>query len=90
MQPINVNGESQIITSNENTEGSYVLNSNNEKFRCTMSPTRKQNANFIYGNKFDFYETFEMTKYDATNKISVIIEFYGNPVTIELEKIDKD
>ena len=52
-----------------------------------MSPSRKANANYVNGNQFDFYETFSMTKYEATDKITVVIDFYGEPVTIELEKI---
>ena len=71
----------------ENTEGCYVVNSNGKKFKSTMSPSRKSKYNFIEGNKFDFYETFGMTKYDATDRISLVIEFLGEPVKIELEKI---
>ena len=71
----------------ENTEGSYVLNSNGEKFKCTLSPSRKAKYNFVSGNKFDFYETFGMTKYDATDKVTVVIEYFGELVKIELEKI---
>lgn len=66
--------------------GCYVLNSNGEKFTSTMSPSRKYNNSFVKGDKFDFYETFGMTKYDATDKITVVIDFYGEPVKIELEK----
>ena len=35
----------------ENSEGSYVLNSNREKFKCTLSPSRKANYNFVSGIK---------------------------------------
>ena len=73
----------------ERTDGCYVLNSNGEKFTSTLSPSRKANNNFVAGNKYDFYETFNMTKYDSTNEITVIIEFYGEPVEIKLEKIIK-
>ena len=66
---------------------SYIENSNGKKFYCTFSPSRKQNSNFIDGNKFDFYETFGMTKYDSTDKIKAVLYYYGEPVTIELEKI---
>ena len=69
------------------TKGCYVINSNGEEFRSTMSPSRKANNSFVKGNQFDFYETFGMTKYDATDRITVVIEFYGEPVKIELEKI---
>ena len=71
----------------ENSEGSYILNSNGVKFKCTLSPSRKANYNFVGTNKFDFYETFGMTKYDATDKITVVIEYFGELVKIELEKI---
>ena len=46
----------------------------------------KRVSNFA-GNQFDFYETFNMTKYDSTDEITVMIEFYGEPVEIKLEKI---
>ena len=88
--PISINGTNLFLVGeakNKKTEGCYVLNSNGEKFKSTMSPSRKANNNFVQGNKFDFYETFGMTKYDATDKITVIIDFYGEPVKIELEKI---
>ena len=75
-------------TSNiEKSQQSYVENSNGQKFYCTFSPSRKQNSNFIDGNKFDFYETFSMTKYDSTDKIKAVLYYYGEPVTIELEKV---
>ena len=52
-----------------------------------MSPGRKQNKKFQDGNKFDFYETFEMIKSTSTNKIKAVLYYFGEPVTIELEKI---
>ena len=39
-----------------------------------------------YTGEYDFYETFEMTKYDATDKIILVIDYYGEPVHIVLEK----
>lgn len=39
-------------------------------------------------NRYEFYGTFEMTKYDVTDKMTVVIIFYGEPVYIELEKIN--
>ena len=86
--PINVMGyDVFIVGEREDSEGCYILNSNGEKFKSTMSPSRKANGNFVKGNQFDFYETFSMTKYNATDKITAVIEFYGEPVKIELEKI---
>lgn len=86
-----VNSSSEIPVDGYNntkkeSEGCYVLNANGEKFTCTMSPSRKYNRRFVEGNQFDFYETFGMTKYNATDKITVVIDFYGEPFKIELEK----
>ena len=86
--PIDVTGyDVFIVGEQEDSDGCYIINSNGEKFKSTMSPSRKANANYVKGNQFDFYETFGMTKYDATDKITAVIEFYGEPVKIELEKI---
>lgn len=88
--PINNDGINMWLVGearNESAKGCYVINSDGEEFRSTMSPSRKYNQNFVKGNQLDFYETFGMTKYDATDKITVVIEFFGEPVKIELEKI---
>lgn len=55
-----------------------------------MNPARKQNANFTSDDTFDFYETFGMTKNDATDKITAIINYYGEHYKIELEKIPQN
>lgn len=39
-------------------------------------------------DKYEFYGTFEITKYDATDKMKVVIIYYGEPVYIELKRID--
>lgn len=85
-QPINVTGITYAWGTP--TEGCYVLDSNGNKFKSTMSPSRKAHLDFTDGNQFDFYETFEMTKYNSTDNITVIIDFYGEPVKIGLEKIN--
>ena len=54
-----------------------------------MSPSRNAKTYYIEGNKYDFYETFGMTKNDATDKVKVVLYYYGTPVTIELQKIEK-
>ena len=41
-------------------------------------------------NQFEMlYEKtyFDVSKYDSTDKIKVILSYYGEPVTIELEKV---
>lgn len=68
----------------ENT--SYIENEKFEKFEKSLSPTRKQENNFIDNNKFSYYETFELTKYDITDKLKLQIMFKEEPVIIELER----
>ena len=71
----------------ENIEDtSYVENEKGEKFEKSLSPSRRQDANFIDGKKFSYYETFGLTKYSATDKLKVQIMFKGEPIIIELEK----
>lgn len=71
----------------KNGKNSYVENENGKKFEITLSPSRKAKTYYIEGNKYDFYETFSMTKYDTTDKIKAVLYYYGKPVTIELEKV---
>ena len=85
--PIQVSKNNEYKLIGKEIQPAYVENSDGEKFYCTLSPGRKANGNFIDGNKYDFYDTFSMTKYDATDNIRVILFDYGTPVTIELEKI---
>lgn len=65
---------------------SYVENSKGEKYLCTMSPGRKSNQNFISDTVLDFYETFGLTKNEATNNITVRLMYNEDPVTIQLKK----
>lgn len=64
----------------------YIENEKGEKFEKSTSPTRRQDNNFIYGDKFSFYETFELTKYEITDKLEIQIIFKEQPVIIELER----
>lgn len=71
-------------------EGCYVLNSNGKKFKCNMSPSRKCRHEFVSDTQYEYYETFEMNKYTATDKITMMINYKGNMEKIELEKIRKN
>lgn len=70
-----------------NDTRSYVENGNGEKFGTSFSLSRRNLEYRIIDNKLDFYETFNMTKYDATDKIRVVLYYYDEPVIIELEKV---
>ena len=68
-------------------DGCYVMNNKGEKFECTMSPSRKCNYNFIDEDKYDFYETYSMTKYDATDDITMVVNYRGTLEYIKLQKV---
>lgn len=70
-----------------NTYNSYIENENGEKFKCSSSVSRKVEREYIEQNKYKFYETFKMTKYNSTDKLKVVLDYYGKSITILLEKI---
>lgn len=72
----------------EPTEGCYIENSNGERF-LVQSNVPYSKSDFIDDNKYEYYGVFEMTKYDTTDKVTLTIDFCGEPVEIELEKIDE-
>lgn len=67
----------------------YIENEEGQKFTAGMSPSRKQDGNFIDGNKYSFYETFDLTKNDASDKLKVRVMYYDKPYIIELERVEK-
>ena len=85
--PISISSD-QFALTKEKPIPSYVENEMGEKFECNFSPSRRCKNLFLEGNKFDFYETFNMVKNNSTQNIKVVLYYYGQPVTIELEKID--
>lgn len=66
----------------------YIINEYRNKFNTSYTAARIENAEYSDDEmKCDNYKTFEMTKYDATDKIYIIINYYGVPVFIELERV---
>lgn len=66
---------------------SYVENEKGEKFNCTTNVSRRKEEIKIDNEHEYIYRTFDMTKYNATNTIKVVLYYYGEPVTVELERI---
>ena len=52
-----------------------------------MSPGRRADGNYIDGNKYSFYETFSLTKSNATDRLKVKVLYNNVQYTIELEKV---
>lgn len=71
----------------EETEGCYIQTSDGNKFYISESGCAKQRNSFNEDGTYEFYNKFDMTQYDATDNITAVIELYGEPVKIELEKI---
>lgn len=65
----------------------YVLDSNGNKYEFDETPGKTQKYNFIDDNTYDFTIPFQMTKFSATDNIKVILDYRGEIVTIELEKV---
>lgn len=87
--PINLDGWPGVNW-RERTSGCYVLNSNDKRFNFIKGAyNTHRNCNWIEDeeNVFDFHEFFDMLPDDATDKITLIIDFHAQPVKIELEKI---
>lgn len=67
----------------------YIENENNQKFKISTNPGRKQRCQFINGESdYSFYETFDLTKYDITNELKLHIVFYDKVITVTLQKND--
>lgn len=65
----------------------YVENEKGQKFESTMSPSRRQDGNYIAGDKYSFFETFGLTPSEATDKLKVKVLFKDVQYTIELERV---
>ena len=65
----------------------YVENEKGQKFESTMSPSRRQDGNYIAGDKYSFFETFGLTPSEATDKLKVKVLLKDVQYTIELEKV---
>lgn len=71
----------------QHTEGCYVINSKGEKFLFDYKNHNRTEPPIK--DKYCFNGWFSMTRFDATDNITVVIDFDGQPVNIELEKENK-
>ncbi len=73
----------------EFTDGTYVQNSRGEKFTHSgLDLSRNKSYKWEEGNKYNFYETFDMTKFNATNEIKIVLDHDGKMVEIYLKQKD--
>lgn len=64
----------------------YIENQNKEKFLISYNPGRNQKGNFINNKDYDFYETFNLTKYDITDELTIHLVVYDKVIIIKLQK----
>lgn len=65
----------------------YIMNENGEKFEMTQGP-RENGGGFIDDNGiYESNVTFDLTKYDITDTITVYVDYQGNKAEIVLEKV---
>lgn len=74
-------GVNYMIPWEKRTEGCYVINSEGQKFTSVSA-----GADYLSDNKYGYSAIYSMTKYDATDKITVVIDYMNQPVKIELVK----
>lgn len=64
----------------------YIENEKGEKFFISSNPGRKQKNEWITENNFNYYDTFELTKYDCTDTLTLHLVIYDEKVNIKLSK----
>lgn len=91
-------GREKIYFWEEETKGSYIVDSNGKEFKCNGAvpafnfkyETTYDENGFSHPKTLDILEgslIFKMTRFEATDKITAYVEFKGEPVKIELERI---
>lgn len=76
-----IKDENGVMT---NKKVSYVENEKGQKFYTALLMKKNE---FIEGNKFDFFDVYEMTKNDLTDKLTVNLYMEEEVVKVELKKI---
>ena len=67
----------------------YLKNSNGEKFEFTVGPKANGEASIVDGIMTSTC-MFDLTQYDATDEITLHLEYQGKKAKIVLERLDKE
>lgn len=65
----------------------YIKNENGKRFNMTESPRENGGGSIDDDGYIESSCTFDLTKYDLTDKITVYIDYHGNKAEIVLEKV---
>ncbi len=67
----------------------YITNENGQKFEMSVGPKENGGGYIDDDGIYESNCTFDLTKYDATNTITVYIDYQGNKAEIVLEKVEE-
>ena len=65
----------------------YIENENGKKFEMTMSPRENGGVSIDDEGYLESNCTFDLTKYDLTDTITVYVDYHGNKAEIKLKKV---
>ena len=68
------------------SDNAYVENSDGKIFTPTKSSSEDSGYIRAFTGDIRYWQTFNLTKYDAANQIKVYINYKGKDITIELER----
>lgn len=86
MTPINSNYNPDCGETIEDC--TYIENQNHEKFLISTNLGRIQKEEFINDDTvFVLYETFDLTKYNITDELTVHLKFYDKSISVKLKKM---
>lgn len=67
----------------------YVTNENGEKFEPTQGPRANNSGTITEENIYVSTTMYDLTKYDATDRVTLHIEYNGKSADIVLEKVEE-
>ena len=77
----NAHSVQNILVKNE-----YIENSNGEKFYPVVNSSDGNGGyNQMFNGMLKYWQTFNLTKYDATDNLKLVLEKQGEIIEIELE-----
>ncbi len=67
----------------------YITNENGEKFELTQGPRENGSAHINEDSIMEFNGMFDVTKYNASDRLIVHVNYHGREADITLEKVEE-
>ncbi len=68
----------------------YLINENDEKFELTIGARENGGSSISEDGTMHFNGMFDLTKYDATNKVTLYINYNDKKIKVELMKVGEE